>query len=96
MAENMTYARKLIISGKITEELEFGFSTEDGAPPHRLLLTHHVKFPTGNDPIRDDPIRRDYFIYLTREEMKKLRDTLNIVLDFTPEEPGNAKPRPVV
>lgn len=76
---------KLIISGKISEELEFGFSTEDGAPNHRLLLTHHVKVP-GADPIRDTHFNRDYFIYLTRDGMKKLRDTLNIVLDFTPEE----------
>ena len=76
---------KLVINGRITEELEFGFSTEDGTPNHRLLLTHHVKVP-GNDPIRDPALRRDYFIYLTRTEMKKLRDTLNVVLDFTPEE----------
>ena len=79
---------KLIISGKISEELEFGFSTEDGAQEHRLLLTHHVQVPDGGDPLRGQQkhFNRDYFIYLTREEMKKLRDTLNVVLDFTPEE----------
>lgn len=78
---------KLVINGKITEELEFSFSTEDGAPKHRLLLTHHVKMPAG-DPIRGDLLRRDYFIYLTRDEMKKLRNTLDVVLNFTPEESG--------
>lgn len=81
-------AEKLTISGKITEDLEFAFSTDDGALDHRLLLTHHVKMASSSDPIRDELLRRDYFIYLTREEMKKLRDALDIVLNFTPEESG--------
>ena len=80
---------KLVINGKITEDLEFGFSTEDGASKHRLLLTHHVKVPSDRDPVRDSYHMRDYFIYLNREEMKKLRNTLDVVLNFTPEELGN-------
>lgn len=82
---------KLVINGKITEDLEFGFSTEDGASEHKLLLTHHVKVPDEGDPLREQQkhFNRDYFIYLNREEMKKLRNTLDVVLNFTPEEPRN-------
>ena len=82
---------KLVISGKISEDLDFAFSTEDGTPNHRLLLTHHVSVPDGGDPLRGQQklFNRDYFIYLTRDEMKKLRDALDIVLNFTPDEKEN-------
>ena len=68
---------KLIISGKITEELEFQFST-DGPDPHGLF-TYYPESVMRT---------RQCFIRMSRKEMKKLRNTLDVVLNFTPEELG--------
>ena len=71
-------AEKLVISGKITKELEFQFST-DGPDPHGLLTYY------------PEPVMRarQCFIRMSRGEMKKLHDTLAVVLNFTAEDPGN-------
>jgi len=82
-------AETLVIAGKISDELDFNFSTRIKENPNKIvLLTHHVKVPDGGDPLRgqQELLNRDYFIHLTREEMKKLRDALDVVLNFTPEE----------
>ena len=67
---------KLTISGEITDELDFQFSTDN--PESSGLFTYYPE--TG---MRS----RHCFIKISHEEMKKLRDTLNVVLDFTPKEP---------
>lgn len=71
---------RLVIAGKITDELDFNFSTRAEENPDKIiLLTHHVK----------EPSRVGYYcIHLSRAEAKKLRDTINVVLNFTPEESG--------
>jgi len=70
----------LAIRGKISDKLEFNFSTAD--PNSKGLLT----FESDEGSVA---LPKHYFIHLSREEMKKLRDTLNAVLDFTSEESEN-------
>jgi len=70
-------ADRLIIHGKISNNLDLSFSTDERSD--RILLTYY-------DEAKDKTAY--HCIYLTREEAEKLRNTIDVVLNFTTEEPG--------
>ena len=63
---------RLIIHGKISSNLDLSFSTDERND--RILLTYY------------DEATAYHCIYLSRAEAEKLRNTINVVLNFTPEE----------
>lgn len=68
---------RLVIHGKISNNLDFSFSTDERND--RILLTYY-------DEAKDKTAY--HCIYLSRKEAEKLRNTINVVLNFTPEESG--------
>ena len=71
-------ADRLIIHGKVSNNLDRNYSTDERND--RILLTYY-------DETKDKTAY--HCIYLSRAEAKKLHDTINVVLNFTPEESEN-------